>query len=265
LKNAANPSTGAQEVIDAAVYDEHNRLAWDESNLTLHEIQRQQQDPRMKIDEPKTPFVRSASFGSIADEDIGFDLDGHSSAVGEHGQPIGNNHASLNNSKTLFIDVAANTKANAKASAELAASDNERSSGQSRSRQGSSSRSPSFTLPNSRRSSASGADRSRDNLRHESNERTGPADVDSAAVDDADNEDVLDDEGKAKQEEFARKRNAHYGNEAEAMKIAAALNENEDEDDEDAEDDANLLSTMDVDGAGPEHRRLRNPMPNGRQ
>ena len=45
-----------------------NHLAWDESNLTLHEIQREQQDPRMKIDEPKTPFVRSASLGPMDDD-----------------------------------------------------------------------------------------------------------------------------------------------------------------------------------------------------
>lgn len=44
------------------------RLAWDESNLTLHEIERETQAARMKIDEPKTPFVRSASLGSM-DED----------------------------------------------------------------------------------------------------------------------------------------------------------------------------------------------------
>ena len=34
-----------------------NHLHWDESNLHLHEIERQNQEARMKIDEPKTPFV----------------------------------------------------------------------------------------------------------------------------------------------------------------------------------------------------------------
>lgn len=45
-----------------------DRLAWDEGNLTLHELQREQQDPRMKIDEPKTPFVRGASLGPMDDD-----------------------------------------------------------------------------------------------------------------------------------------------------------------------------------------------------
>jgi len=41
--------------------------------------------------------------------------------------------------------------------------------------------------------------------------------------------------GQAKKEEFARKRNQHYGNEAEAMKIAAALAAREDDEDEEDE------------------------------
>lgn len=36
--------------------------------MTLHEIERETQAARMKIDEPKTPFVRSSSLGPM-DED----------------------------------------------------------------------------------------------------------------------------------------------------------------------------------------------------
>lgn len=45
------------------------RLQWDETNLTLHEIEREQQEARMKIDEPKTPFVHGTSLGPVGDED----------------------------------------------------------------------------------------------------------------------------------------------------------------------------------------------------
>ena len=46
-----------------------NRLQWDESNLTLHEIEREQQEARMKIDEPKTPFVRGSSLETAGLDD----------------------------------------------------------------------------------------------------------------------------------------------------------------------------------------------------
>ena len=46
-----------------------HRLQWDETNLTLHEIEREQQEARMKIDEPKTPFVHGASIGPVGDDD----------------------------------------------------------------------------------------------------------------------------------------------------------------------------------------------------
>lgn len=45
------------------------RLQWDETNLTLHEIEREQQEARMKIDEPKTPFVHGTSIGPVGDDD----------------------------------------------------------------------------------------------------------------------------------------------------------------------------------------------------
>ncbi|PWN49969.1 hypothetical protein IE53DRAFT_362738 [Violaceomyces palustris] len=57
--------------------NEDHHLQWDESNLTLHEIQREQQEARMKIDEPKTPFVRGSSLGPVGDDEVlNFDLDG---------------------------------------------------------------------------------------------------------------------------------------------------------------------------------------------
>lgn len=83
LKNASNgiAHPEANDVISPPIEipsvqspstENANHLAWDESNLTLHEIQREQQDPRMKIDEPKTPFVRSASLGPMDEESSKF-------------------------------------------------------------------------------------------------------------------------------------------------------------------------------------------------
>lgn len=81
------------------------------------------------------------------------------------------------------------------------------------SRRGTDSRSPSFTLPNSRRSSAAG-ERSRDGVRQEMRDRTSDAmDVEDGALEEEEDKSA---EAKAKQDAFARKRNAHYGNEAEA-------------------------------------------------
>lgn len=81
------------------------------------------------------------------------------------------------------------------------------------SRRGTDSRSPSFTLPNSRRSSAAG-ERSREGVRQEMRDRNSDAmDVEDGAFEE---EEDKSEEAKAKQDAFARKRNAHYGNEAEA-------------------------------------------------
>ena len=67
LKNAGErrPSQG-----EALGQDEDaNRLQWDETNLTLHEIEREQQEARMKIDEPKTPFVHGTSLNPVGDDE----------------------------------------------------------------------------------------------------------------------------------------------------------------------------------------------------
>ncbi|PWN37164.1 uncharacterized protein FA14DRAFT_170048 [Meira miltonrushii] len=242
-----------------------NHLAWDESNLTLHEIQREQQDPRMKIDEPKTPFVRSASLGPM-DDDTNFDLDNNQQAASNYfptnntAEPSSSSlpHNPVRRSSAAEV-LAANTKANAgntvgrqsnpSAAVGLDSADmlKSRDSTPASSRRGTDSRSPSFTLPNSRRSSAAG-ERSREGVRQEMRDRNPDAmDVEDGAFEE---EEDKSEEAKAKQDAFARKRNAHYGNEAEAMKIAAALAAKDD--DLDADDD-------DEDGHSSQP-----PMPNGR-
>ncbi|WFD39970.1 uncharacterized protein MJAP1_002952 [Malassezia japonica] len=90
LKNI-KPSDGAN--VD-------NRLQWDESNLSLNQEERDNAAARMTIDEPKTPFVHSASAPPMEEEE--FDLDTDKDA-----RPVAT-------SASLDLDqVEANTKANA--------------------------------------------------------------------------------------------------------------------------------------------------------
>lgn len=250
-------------------------LAWDEGNLILHEMEREQQDPRMKIDEPKTPFVRSASLGPMMDDDPNFDLLDNNNQLQQQ-QPSSSQHfAESSSSSAASVTgqpynvarrssaaevLAANTKANAGGAVSqpgvsvavgldsvdlnninpsTISNTRSRDSTPSSSRRGTESRSPSFTLPNSRRSSAAGGEqRSREGVRKELSENRMDVEGDDqqeGAFDDEDDEEQSE-EVKAKQDAFARKRNAHYGNEAEAMRIAAALAK-DDEDDEDDEDE----------------------------
>lgn len=249
LKNAAErrPSQGEGLSQDE---DAANRLQWDESNLTLHEIEREQQEARMKIDEPKTPFVHGTSLNPVGDDEL-FDLDGAApSASSGSGSRRG----------SAAEQLAANTSANAgRAPGEglglavgLDAADlakgvdssniNNSIDSNSQARPSSArttSRSPSFSLPpkspSSRRSSsrsatAAAADDQRNDVRQQAHDM----DVDEADDGQVEEEDP-DPETQAKHAAFAAKRNQHYGNEAEAMKIAAALAAQED--DEDEEDD----------------------------
>lgn len=239
----------------------------------------------MKIDEPKTPFVRSSSLGSMDDDagawgrsdgvlllrqpplygkltppscsPTGFELDsqqgtsyfplgssGPSSGGGVDGSGSdstvgggeGGGPSTGDRRSSAAEELAANTKANAglgtpgsESNANAAVSPAvglDAADAQSQrvappnARRGES-RSPSFTLPNSRRSSGAG-ERSREGVREEMRNREA-ADGDEGAMEgvvgdeeDATEDQDLDPEAKAKQAAFARKRNAHYGNEAEA-------------------------------------------------
>ncbi|SJX63701.1 uncharacterized protein SRS1_14452 [Sporisorium reilianum f. sp. reilianum] len=245
LKNAGErrPSQGEGLGQDD---DAANRLQWDETNLTLHEIEREQQEARMKIDEPKTPFVHGTSLNPVGDEEL-FDLDDAAPSASSTGSRRG----------SAAEQLAANTTANAgRAPGEglglavgLDAADLARGADNPMSIDSqptpisarSTSRSPSFSLPpkspSSRRSSsrsatAAAADDQRSDVRQQAHDME---------VDDADDgqveEEDPDPETQAKHAAFAAKRNQHYGNEAEAMKIAAALAAQEDDEDEDEDDE----------------------------
>lgn len=74
---AANDSlaintSGLQPTGAAAAAAGPNGLSWDESNIALHDFEKESTQ-RMKIDEPKTPFVRGS--GGFSDDEGGFDCE----------------------------------------------------------------------------------------------------------------------------------------------------------------------------------------------
>ncbi|UZJ51071.1 hypothetical protein CBS101457_000391 [Exobasidium rhododendri] len=243
-----------------------NRLAWDESNLTLHEIERETQAARMKIDEPKTPFVRSAALGPM-DEDTNFDLDsqggtsyfpeGSTASESSSGESV----ARERRVSSAADELAANTIANTGRRTSVAGSTTSSSGGGTQpaataavgldsvemaatgsgaTSRRSDSRSPSFTLPNGRKgSNADGGSREgvREEMRNRDDAMQG-LEQDENALD----SEPVDPEAKAKQAAFAEKRNAHYGNEAEAMKVAAALAAQEDDDDDDIDEEGDTVN-----------------------
>lgn len=256
-----------------------HRLQWDETNLTLHEIEREQQEARMKIDEPKTPFVHGTSLNPVGDDDSKysirsqlrlywgieadrvhpnhpctvFDLDGAAPSVSSGSSRRGSSAAD---------QLAANTSANAGRApgeglglavgldaADLANGASSTTSGsEGQVRPGSArstSRSPSFSLPpkspSSRRSSSRSATAaSADDQRSDVRQRAHDMDVDEADDGEVEEEDP-DPETQAKHAAFAAKRNQHYGNEAEAMKIAAALAARDEDEEEEDDDDSGGL------------------------
>ncbi|PWY98217.1 hypothetical protein BCV70DRAFT_212980 [Testicularia cyperi] len=267
LKNAGErrPSQGAPLAEDDAA----NRLQWDESNLTLHEIEREQQDARMKIDEPKTPFVRGSSLEPPGLDD-NFDLDGSSAAGGSSstsgsrrpsaadqlaantiansGRPVGSSSApSEDLGLAVGLDAADLVKQKDESGSASGAGDTDSLQSRPNSTR-STSRSPSFSLPpkspSSRRSSsrsatAAAAEDQRSGIRAEAQDM----DIDDGEVEEED----PDPETQAAHAAFAAKRNQHYGNEAQAMKIAAALAaQDEDEDDEDEAESGGLPPVQNV-------------------
>lgn len=110
----------------------------------------------------------------------------------------------------------------------------------------STSRSPSFSLPpkspSSRRSSSRSATAAADDGRGDIRAQANEMDVDEADDGEIEEEDA-DPETQAKHAEFAAKRNQHYGNEAEAMKIAAALAAQEDDEDDEDDEIAEAVAT----------------------
>lgn len=159
-----------------------NHLHWDESNLHLHEIERQNQEARMKIDEPKTPFVHSASVPPLDEE--GFDLDNGQAPPAPASDELQERLGAVAEAQQPS-ELVSNTRVNAGSHLEGA--------------------------------ELQAAEREREALTAQSAE---PGD-DSAHWE--------DEETKAKHAAFSAKRHRHYGNEAQALKLGAALAQDEEQ------------------------------------
>ncbi|CAO1628474.1 unnamed protein product [Sympodiomycopsis kandeliae] len=195
-------------------------LSWDEANIALHDFEKESTQ-RMKIDEPKTPFVTGSGSGSGSDDGFdAFNLDNSTTGTNDEAQQLAANtsanaqlgHPSSQPSSSVSAAVGLDA-------ADLATKqvddgpDRRRPSFNSRN-----SRSPSFTLPSD----------SRNQVRADAMDTDG----DEQAIVDAEE----DEETRAQREAFAKKRNAHYGNEAEALKVAKALAAQQDDDEEDEDE-----------------------------
>ncbi|WVF68693.1 hypothetical protein IAT40_003465 [Kwoniella sp. CBS 6097] len=237
LRRPSQPGDEGMLVDGERVPGDH--LQWDEANIALTEIQK---DSLMKIDEPKTPFVRyDAENDRILDEIPSFDL-GTDPAPRSPSTPLTPSQSSApdspNNRQTEH-----NTLINSQQPPPRRPSST------------SSSRSASFSLPTKDRPVRPGSSSS------SSPKPTVPAPlgVGATAANTAansgevfsDSEDEMDEEQKAKHKEFEKKRNSHYSKEAAfAMRKAKELLQKEDAEEEDREagaGHADANGNMDVD------------------
>ncbi|WFD36248.1 hypothetical protein MCUN1_003126 [Malassezia cuniculi] len=173
---------------------DHSHLHWDEHNLTEHEIEREH-STRMIIDEPKTPFVHSASVPSMDDDNF---------SIGASVQPpAAVSPEALDEKLQRYVEedpVVANTRANASTNAigaELKKAGNGHSA----------------TVPGD-----DGVDQDEEHAKH----ATDPEGKHITAL--------LTTPAEARHAEFTEMRHRHYGNEAQALKLAAQLAEEEDDD-----------------------------------
>lgn len=101
LKNAGKPG-GASE----------NHLQWDEHNLQENQDERDNTAERMKIDEPKTPFVHTTSAPPMDEET--FDLDDRAPPVSATSMGASNPMPAVSSSTDHADATHANTLANAR-------------------------------------------------------------------------------------------------------------------------------------------------------
>ncbi|WVR08299.1 hypothetical protein IAU60_005348 [Kwoniella sp. DSM 27419] len=225
LKNPIRRASGPGDdvMIDGQrVPVEH--LQWDEANIALTEIQK---DSLMKIDEPKTPYVRyDAANDRLLDDEIpGFDL-GDDQGPRTPMTPV--SPRSEAPTTPTHHQTAQNTLINAQ---------NPPPEVPRRASSSSSSRSASFSLPTKDRPVRPGSSSSTSPRPSVSN---GPGLGATAANTAANSGEVFDDseeewdeETKARHKEFEKKRNSHYAKEAAfAMKKAKELLQKEDDEEE---------------------------------
>ncbi|WVO23324.1 uncharacterized protein IAS62_004674 [Cryptococcus decagattii] len=217
-------------------------LQWDEANIALTEVQK---DSLMKIDEPKTPFVRYDALNDrVLPNDIdvpSFDLE-NDKAPRSPTAPL-----SPRNSIGLSPDqVARNTFMNSQPPRRPSSSTS------------TSSRSPSFSLPTKDHPVRPGSSSPRTSTGsiHSANGSVSGLELGATAANTAansgevfsDSEEEMDEETKARHKEFEKKRTSHYSKEAAfAMRKAKELLQKEEEEGEGDDDEENAKETMDLD------------------
>ncbi|EAL20689.1 hypothetical protein CNBE0540 [Cryptococcus deneoformans B-3501A] len=235
LKNPLSDSIGPD---GERIVGEHS-LQWDEANIALTEVQK---DSLMKIDEPKTPYVR---YDAINDQVLANDSDVPSFDLEDDRAPRSpTTPLSPRNSIGISPDqVARNTLMNSQPPRRPSSSTS------------TSSRSPSFSLPSKDHPVRPGSSSPRTSTGsiHSANGSVGGMELGATAANTAansgevfsDSEEEMDEETKARHKEFEKKRNSHYSKEAAfAMRKAKELLQKEEEEEE---DEGNAKEKMDLD------------------
>ncbi|AFR95331.2 hypothetical protein J008_03197 [Cryptococcus neoformans] len=233
-----NPLSDSIEPNGERMVGEH--LQWDEANIALTEVQK---DSLMKIDEPKTPYVR---YDAINDQVLPNDSDVPSFDLEDDKAPRSPTAPlSPRNSIGASPDqVARNTLMNSQPPRRPSSSTS------------TSSRSPSFSLPTKDHPVRPGSSSPRTSTGsiHSANGSVGGMELGATAANTAansgevfsDSEEEMDEETKARHKEFEKKRNSHYSKEAAfAMRKAKELLQKEEEEEE--EDEENAKEKMDLD------------------
>ncbi|OWZ42533.1 hypothetical protein C361_03634 [Cryptococcus neoformans Tu259-1] len=233
-----NPLSDSIEPNGERMVGEH--LQWDEANIALTEVQK---DSLMKIDEPKTPYVR---YDAINDQVLPNDSDVPSFDLEDDKAPRSPTAPlSPRNSIGASPDqVARNTLMNSQPPRRPSSSTS------------TSSRSPSFSLPTKGHPVRPGSSSPRTSTGsiHSANGSVGGMELGATAANTAansgevfsDSEEEMDEETKARHKEFEKKRNSHYSKEAAfAMRKAKELLQKEEEEEE--EDEENAKEKMDLD------------------
>ncbi|OXG41329.1 hypothetical protein C359_02730 [Cryptococcus neoformans Bt120] len=233
-----NPLSDSIEPNGERMVGEH--LQWDEANIALAEVQK---DSLMKIDEPKTPYVR---YDAINDQVLPNDSDVPSFDLEDDKAPRSPTAPlSPRNSIGASPDqVARNTLMNSQPPRRPSSSTS------------TSSRSPSFSLPTKDHPVRPGSSSPRTSTGsiHSANGSVGGMELGATAANTAansgevfsDSEEEMDEETKARHKEFEKKRNSHYSKEAAfAMRKAKELLQKEEEEEE--EDEENAKEKMDLD------------------
>ncbi|ODO00608.1 hypothetical protein L198_02928 [Cryptococcus wingfieldii CBS 7118] len=229
LKNSRRPSEIVVdgELTEAEKIAEQQVLQWDEANIALTEIQK---DSLMKIDEPKTPYVR---YDAVNDQVL--PNDGEIPSFDLEADNPRSPTTPLSPRKSLPTSPDQTRHNTALNAAPQDAPRRPSSTGSS-----SSSRSASFSLPTKDHPVRPGSSPKSPNAGMELGATAANTAANSGEVFD-DSEDEMDEETRARHKEFNKKRNNHYSNEAAiALKRAKELMQKEEAEEKAAEEGSKM-------------------------